>query len=69
MRLAGDHLSDEELLRALDLQELMPRMRDGIRDGMNLERLMLLLNHVEQQQHPMVVNEQALVNWLAQGLS
>jgi hypothetical protein len=69
MRLAGDYLSDEELLRALDLQELMPRMRDGIRDGMNLERLMLLLNHVEQQQHPMVVNEQALVNWLAQGLS
>lgn len=68
MRLAGEYLSDEELLRAMDLQELIPSMREGIREGMNLERLMLLLSHLEQQQHPLYVEDRALANWLAQGL-
>jgi hypothetical protein len=47
-RMAGDLLG-QELLRAYDLQELIPGLRDGVRGGMNLRDLMFLLSMAEQE--------------------
>lgn len=66
MRLAGELLlTDPAILDAFDLQELVPSAREGIRQGMDLERLMLLLSIAEQQQHPIYVGERAMLNWLS----
>lgn len=65
MRLAGELLSDEALLRAFDLQELVPSAREGVRENMDLRRLATLLSYIEQQQHPIYVGERALLNWLS----
>lgn len=48
-RMAGDLLG-QELLRAYDLQELIPGLRDGLRSDMNLRDLMVLLSLLEQEQ-------------------
>lgn len=47
-RMAGELLG-EELLRAYDLQELIPGLRDGVRGGMNLRDLMFLLSVAERE--------------------
>lgn len=64
-RMAGDLLLDEAVLKAFDLWDLVPSSREGIRAGMDLQRLAMLLSIAEQQQHPIYVGERALLNWLS----
>lgn len=55
-RMAGTLLA-EELLRAFDLHELLPGLREGVRSGMDLREIMALLSYAERRESPFRIDQ------------